>query len=91
MCYFNIANFFKPLNAKIIAKNQKITNLDSLQNNVKSQILQTIKRRPCTNIELAKMCGIHIKEVNKNLGKLLSENKVFTQEQERGIFYCAKN
>ncbi len=87
----NIANFFKPLNAKIIAKNQKITNLDSLQNNVKSQILQTIKRRPCTNIELAKMCGIHIKEVNKNLGKLLSENKVFTQEQERGIFYCAKN
>ena len=87
----NIADFFKPLNAKIIAKNKKIAKLSNSQNNVKLQILQTIKRRPCTNIELAKMCGISTIEIDKNLENLISGNKVSAQKQERGIFYCAKN
>ena len=58
---------------------------------MKLQILQTIKRRPCTNIELAKMCGISTIEIDKNLENLISGNKVSAQKQERGIFYCAKN
>ncbi|MBT3168448.1 MAG: radical SAM protein [Candidatus Cloacimonetes bacterium] len=87
----NIVAFFKPLSVGIIGKNKKIAKLSNSQNNVKSQILQTIKRRPCTNTELAKMCGISTVEIDKNLEKLISENKISTQKQERGIFYCAKN
>ena len=85
-----IAEFFKPLPVEIIAKFQSRNKLRSYHKNVEQQIIETIKRRPCTDKDLSEMLGLHINEINKYLSELLHEGSVTTQQQERGIFFCAK-
>lgn len=85
-----IAEFFKPLPVEIIAKFQSRNKIRSYQKNVEQQIIETIKRRPCTDKDLSEMLGIHINEINKYLSELLHEGSVTTQQQERGIFFRAK-
>jgi len=85
-----IADFLKPLPIEVIAKFQSRNKIRSYQKDVEQQIMETIKRRPCTDKDLSEMLGIHINEINKYLGELLHEGSVTTQQQERGTFFCAK-
>ena len=85
-----IAEFLKPLPVEIIAKFQSRNKIRSYQKDVEQQIIETIKRRPCTDKDLSEMLGIHINEINKYLSELLHEGSVTTQQQERGTFFCAK-
>ena len=85
-----IAEFLKPLPVEIIAKFQSRNKIRSYHKNVEQQIIETIRRRPCTDKDLSEMLGIHINEINKYLSELLHEGSVTTQQQERGTFFCAK-
>ena len=85
-----IAEYFKPLPVEIIAKFQSRNKIRSYHKDVEQQIIETIKRRPCTDKDLSEMLGIHINEINKYLSELLHEGSVTTQQQERGTFFCAK-
>ncbi|MCP4312379.1 MAG: radical SAM protein [Bacteroidetes bacterium] len=58
---------------------------------IKSAILETISRRPCTIEDAQKILGIHIGEVNKYLHSLEEEGRIETKRQERGIFYQVMN
>lgn len=85
-----IAYFLKPLPVEIIAKFQSRNKIRSYHKDVEQQIIETIKRRPCTDKDLSEMLGIHINEINKYLSELLHEGSVTSQQQERGIFFRAK-
>ncbi|MBT5420012.1 MAG: radical SAM protein [Candidatus Cloacimonetes bacterium] len=85
-----IADFFKPLPVEIIAKFQSRNIIRSYQKDVEQQIIETIKRRPCTDKDLSEMLGIHINEINKYLSELLHEGSVVSQQLERGTFFRAK-
>ena len=85
-----IAELLKPLPVEIIAKFQSRNKIRSYRKDVEQQIIETIKRRPCTDKDLSEMLGIHINEINKYLSELLHEGSVTTQQQERGTFFCAK-
>jgi len=85
-----IADFLKPLPVEIIAKFKARNKISSFQKDIESAILETIKRRPCTAIDLAEMLGTHINEINKYIGSLLQEDKIISEEQERGTFFRAR-
>jgi wyosine [tRNA(Phe)-imidazoG37] synthetase (radical SAM superfamily) len=85
-----IAEFLEPLPVKIIAKFQARNKIRSYHKDVEQQIIETIKRRPCTDKDLSEMLGLHINEINKYLSELLHEGSVTSQQQERGTFFRAK-
>ncbi|MEN6395527.1 MAG: radical SAM protein [Methanoregula sp.] len=55
-----------------------------------SQILKTLKRRPCTVEDLAAITGSHHQEVSKCLFGLLATGSVNTKRGKRGVFYYAR-
>jgi len=85
-----IAEFFKPLPVEIIAKFKSLNKVTSYHKNIEQQIIETIKRRPCTDKDLSEILGIHVNEINKYLSELIDEDLVDSQHQERGIFFRAK-
>ena len=82
-----IAEFFKPLPVEIIAKFKSRTKVKSFDTNIEERILETLLRRPCTDIDLAEMLGMHLNELNKYISSLIEENKIYSEHQERGIFF----
>ncbi|MCD4795821.1 MAG: radical SAM protein [Candidatus Cloacimonetes bacterium] len=85
-----IADYFKPLPVTIIAKFQSRNKIRSYHKNIEEQIIETIKRRPCTDQDLSEMLGIHINEINKYLSELLHEGMITSEQQKRGTFFRAK-
>jgi wyosine [tRNA(Phe)-imidazoG37] synthetase (radical SAM superfamily) len=85
-----ISEFIEPLPVEIIAKFHSRNKLRSYHKDVEQQIIETIKRRPCTDKDLSEMLGIHINEINKYLSELLHDGSVTSQQQERGTFFRAK-
>ena len=85
-----IANFLRPLPVEIISKPQIRKQIRSFNQNIADQILETIKRRPCTDTELAKILNLHLNELNKYLSELLDKNMVVSERRERGIFFKIK-
>jgi len=82
-----IAEYFNPLPVEIIAKFKTRNRIKSFDINIEEQILETIRRRPCTDIDLTNMLNIHLNELNKYLSELLSKNIIKTEVQERGMFF----
>ncbi len=82
-----ITDFFRPIPVEIISKPETRKHIQSFNQNIADQILETIKRRPCTDTELSKILNLHLNELNKYLSELI-DNKVITSERkERGIFF----
>lgn len=82
-----ITDFFRPIPVEIISKPETRKQIQSFNQNIADQILETIKRRPCTDTELSKILNLHLNELNKYLSELI-DNKVITSERkERGIFF----
>ncbi len=86
-----IKNFFKPLPVTIIAKATTRKQIQSFNKNIEEQILETIKRRPCTDKDLTDILNIHLNELNKYLSELIDSGKIETDKRERGIFLKIKN
>lgn len=85
-----IAEFLKPLPVEIIAKFKSRDRVTSYNKDIEQQIIETIKRRPCTGKDLSEMLGLHINEINKYLSELLHKDHVTSQELARGTFFRAK-
>ncbi|MBN1948883.1 MAG: radical SAM protein [Candidatus Cloacimonetes bacterium] len=85
-----IAQFFQPLPVEIISSPETRKKIQSFQQDIENQILDTIQRRPATDKDLSEILNLHLNELNKYLGKLLDDNKVECIEQERGIFFKIK-
>jgi len=82
-----IAEIFQPLPTEIIAKFQSRNNIKSFNINTENRILETIRRRPCTDADLTEMLNIHLHELNKYLGELIDKKMIKTEILKRGIFY----
>jgi wyosine [tRNA(Phe)-imidazoG37] synthetase (radical SAM superfamily) len=82
-----VASFLKPLPVEIVAKATSRKSIQSFQNDISQQILDTIKRRPCTDQDLCDILGLHKNELNKYLSQLLDEDLVESQHMERGLFF----
>ncbi len=85
-----IVNFLKPLPVEIIAKFNSRQQIKSFNKNIENQILETIRRRPCTDKDLTEMLGIHLNELNKYLNELLNKNLIKGEIKERGTFFKMK-
>jgi len=82
-----IVQYFLPLPVEIIAKASLRQQKKSFDHDINSSIIELIRRRPCTDQDLCQILGLHINELNKYLGSLLSERKIREIEGERGIFF----
>ena len=63
--------------------------LPGFQADTLARIEETLRRRPCTAEDIARMTGLHIDEVTKYLAELAAQGKVRTKRGMRGIFYQA--
>jgi len=52
-----------------------------------AEIIQLIKRRPCTAEDISKALGLHVDEVVKYLGKLMREGRVHYRMHEHHCYY----
>lgn len=82
-----IAEYLKPLSVEIISNYESRENIPSFNKNINEQILETIKRRPCTIEDLVELLNINMKEINKYLNNLLAQRIIKTKKQKRGIFF----
>ena len=84
-----VLDFWKIDIAEIIAEAPERKGLSAYRNDIQSAILGTIARRPCTLADLSKILGLHVNEINKYLDVLEADRKIYTEKQQRGIFYRA--
>jgi wyosine [tRNA(Phe)-imidazoG37] synthetase (radical SAM superfamily) len=87
----DIAEFFKPLPAEIIAKFKTEKISDEVPKEAIKTILDTIQRRPCTKIDLMQMLNIKEIELDSILRKLLYTGTIKTESLKRGTFYKISN
>ena len=85
-----IKEFFEPLPVEIIAKAETRKQIQSFNKNIEEQILETIKRRPCTDKDLTEILDLHLNELNKYLSELIDSGKIESDKQERGLFFKIK-
>lgn len=86
-----IVELFHPLPVEIIAKPEKKTVIQGFKKDIAAQILETIRRRPCTTEDLQKILNLKINELNKYLNIFLAQNKIESVLEERGTFFRAKS
>jgi len=88
-----IKKMFEPLPVEIIAKAEIRKTIPGYKDKIEEFILETIKRRPCTEQDLIKILNIHPNELNKYLSGMINTGKVYSERLERGIFfkYCHKD
>jgi wyosine [tRNA(Phe)-imidazoG37] synthetase (radical SAM superfamily) len=82
-----IKSFLEPLPVTIIAKVKSRKKIQSFNKNIEDQIMDTIKRRPCTDKDLCEILDIHINELNKYLSELISSGKIISDSKQRGLFF----
>ncbi len=85
-----IAEFLKPLPVEIIAKFKTKNKVKIFQKNIEEQILETIRRRPCTDLDLTNILNIHFNELQKYLSEMSDKDLIKTEVKERGTFFRIK-
>lgn len=85
-----IVEFFQPLNTEIVASPQSRKKIQSFHEDIAGQILETIRRRPCTDKDLSEILGLHPNELNKYLSELIDAGKIESEELPRGVFFKLK-
>ena len=82
-----IAQFLKPLPVEIITRRTTKAVFPEINQEMKELLISTIKRRPCTAEDMAKILHLHIDEVAKYLHHLYKTGVIEVDEQESGVFY----
>jgi wyosine [tRNA(Phe)-imidazoG37] synthetase (radical SAM superfamily) len=75
---------------EIIARVRTDIQYKNFNPDVIEQVLALIRRRPCTNHDLALTLALHINEVNKLLHSLIESHTIEAVQEERGTFYRIK-
>jgi len=82
-----IAEFFKPLPVEIITQPKQKNKAENFNQNITEQILDTIRRRPCTADDLEAILALNTIDLDRYLNILLDKGKIETIKQERGYFF----
>ncbi len=82
-----IAEFFKPMNAEIIAKYKRKNIAQKEDQDLSQKIIGTLQRRPCTIDDLSNSLGISSKEILRTVNELVKKNILLPQKKTRGVFY----
>ncbi|MBN1327457.1 MAG: radical SAM protein [Candidatus Cloacimonetes bacterium] len=82
-----IAEFFKPLPVEIISKPETRKQINSFNQDISEQILETVSRRPSTDKDLSDILNLHLNELNKYLSELIADGKIEAVKQKRGLFF----
>jgi len=85
-----IVNFFQPLPVEIISNPKARKQIQSFNQNISDQILETIKRRPVTDKDLSQILNLHLNELNKYLSELIDDGKIESIKLDRGLFFKIK-
>jgi wyosine [tRNA(Phe)-imidazoG37] synthetase (radical SAM superfamily) len=83
----HVLEIFQMENAVIIADPPDREALLVYRKDAESAILETIARRPCTSKDLSEILGLSADEVNTHLASLVTEGKIKSVKQQRGLFY----
>ncbi|HOQ80436.1 MAG TPA: radical SAM protein [Candidatus Cloacimonadota bacterium] len=86
-----IKEYFKPLPAEIIAKIKVTKEAPAQIHTELEDIVNLIKRRPCTQDEIIRVMNLHINTVSKYLRFLIENSYILEKKEKRGIFYQIKN
>ena len=81
-----LTHLFHP-QAEIIAEFSKQKDLKLKAN--RESVLAMLRRRPCTAGQIAEGFGMHLNEVSKYLGNLLSTNEIRTERKGETVYYAA--
>lgn len=74
-------------NIEIVSRQYNRKDIKAFRNDIEQAIIETIKRRPCTIEDICQILGLDIKELNKYLSILSSENKIYTELLNNQFFY----
>jgi wyosine [tRNA(Phe)-imidazoG37] synthetase (radical SAM superfamily) len=74
-------------NIEIIAKVDDDINAKIQREDIKSAIMETVHRRPCTKKDLLQILGAKKETIDKYIAILEQENKITGKSRERGVFY----
>jgi wyosine [tRNA(Phe)-imidazoG37] synthetase (radical SAM superfamily) len=85
-----ISDFLNPLPVEIIARTFAENEPCKKVIDLESRIIETIRRRPCTADDMAKILGISLSEAEGFLNKLQDEDKIKSEKGERGFFFRVK-
>ena len=88
--------FFKNIfgqNAEVITDFRHSMNQKSgcESRDIEQSILQLLKRRPCTNRDIASALSLHAIEVTKATGHLVDTQKIFRRKQSGKVYNILKN
>lgn len=78
-------------NAELISEFQPRQSIASFKTSYSRQILQTLRRRPCTIEDLQHVLNLHPAEIQKYVNHLLESGRIEVEQKERGIFLKIKN
>ncbi|MBN2517940.1 MAG: radical SAM protein [Candidatus Altiarchaeota archaeon] len=75
------------LGGEVIASFESRKKIKSFSRNIEEDIVSTLGRRPCTAKDLSAILSLHLNEVNKYLQLLLETGRIYSEEEERGVFF----
>jgi wyosine [tRNA(Phe)-imidazoG37] synthetase (radical SAM superfamily) len=87
----HVLEIFQMENAVIVADPPERKALLVYRKDTASAILGTIARRPCTLKDLSEILGLPAEEVNTHLASLVTEGRITSVKQKRGLFYRLSN
>lgn len=76
--------------AEIIGELRERQKISSFNQSHSRQILQTLRRRPCTLKDLEEILDLRPAELQKYLNELLDSNKITAERKKRGLFFMIK-
>jgi wyosine [tRNA(Phe)-imidazoG37] synthetase (radical SAM superfamily) len=82
----SLCHLFYP-NAEVIAEFE--LEKDSKMQINKETVLSMLRRRPCTASQIASVFGMHINEVAKYLGNLMSSGQIREERRNNTLYYAA--
>ncbi|NOX33583.1 MAG: radical SAM protein [Deltaproteobacteria bacterium] len=74
-------------NCEIIAKSCRNVSAGVQREDIKSAIIETIHRRPCTKKDLLQILCVEKQVIDKYIKRLEKQNKIIGKNRERGVFY----
>jgi len=76
--------------AELIGDFKPRNKIASFQESKSRQIIQTLRRRPCTASDLEQILNLHQAELQKYINHLLEQKKIEVNYRERGAFFTIK-
>jgi wyosine [tRNA(Phe)-imidazoG37] synthetase (radical SAM superfamily) len=82
-----IKKYFTPLKVEIVARNKTSKHYEASVQNIDEQIINTIKRRPCTAQELTTIIGLESDSIEIHIQLLISSGTIEPYNQSGIVFY----